>query len=276
MKNHMLILVILTFFNSCSSNKDVNNSFSKNSDDISLYNQAMNKLKEKEFEEAIEIFSELEIQYPYSPWAARGQLFTGFAHYTANQYDEAILTLSKFVELNPNHPLIPYAIYLKAYSYFERIPDINLDQKFSTRAFEEFSELINRYPNSKYAKKSAKHITKLNNHLAAKEIKVGKFYQSNGDYLAAIKRYKIILKDYRKSNLVSECIYRLIESYVSLGLIKQSFYLYKILEYNFPKSKWQKEGLVLVEKYKLNKNLKKYKKKQLDLERLKPLDLELI
>ena len=276
MKNHMLILVILTFFNSCSSNKDVNNSFSKNSDDIGLYNQAMNKLKEKEFEEAIEIFSELEIQYPYSPWAARGQLFTGFAHYTANEYDEAILTLSKFVELNPNHPLIPYAIYLKAYSYFERIPDINLDQKFSTRAFEEFSELINRYPNSKYAKKSAKHITKLNNHLAAKEIKVGKFYQSNGDYLAAIKRYKIILKDYRKSNLVSECIYRLIESYVSLGLIKQSFYLYKILEYNFPKSKWQKEGLVLVEKYKLNKNLKKYKKKHLDLERLKPLDLELI
>ena len=108
----------------------------------------------------------------------------GFAHYTANEYDEAILNLSKFVELNPNHNLIPYAIYLKAYSYFERIPDINLDQKFSMRAYEEFSELINRYQ-SKYAKKSHKHI-KTKNHLAAKEIKVGKFYQSKGDYLAAI------------------------------------------------------------------------------------------
>ena len=191
-------------------------------------------------------------------------------------YDEAILSLSKFVELNPNHPLIPYAIYLKAYSYFERIPDINLDQKFSTRAYDEFSELINRYPKSKYARKSKKHITKLKNHLAAKEIKVGKFYQSKGDYLAAIKRYKIVLKQYRKSKLVSESIYRLIESYVALGLVKQSYYLYKILEFNFPKSKWKKEGLILVEKYKLNKNLKKYKKKQLDLEKLKPLDLELI
>ena len=276
MKNIVLNLILITFLSSCSSNKELDNSFSTNVSDVNLYNQAMIKLKKKKFEEAIEIFTELEIQYPYSPWAARGQLFTGFAHYTANEYDEAILTLSKFVELNPNHSLIPYAIYLKAYSYFERIPDINLDQKFSTRAYEEFSELINRYPNSKYAKKSLKHITKLNNHLAAKEIKIGKFYQSKGDYLAAIKRYKVILKDYRKSKLVSECIYRLIESYTSLGLVKQSFYLYKILEFNFPKSKWQKEGLVLVKKFNLNKNLRKYRKKQLDLDKLKPLDLELI
>ncbi len=275
MKNIVLVLALI-LLSSCSTNEEFNNSFSSNSSDVSLYNQAMAKLKKKEFEEAIDIFTELEIQYPYSPWASRGQLFTGFAHYTANEYDEAILTLSKFVELNPNHPLIPYAIYLKAYSYFERIPDINLDQKFSTRAYEEFSELINRYPKSKYARKSKKHLKKLNNHLAAKEIKVGKFYQSKGDYLAAIKRYNIILKDYRKSRLVSESIYRLIESYVSLGLVKQSFYLYKILEFNFPKSKWQKEGLILVKKYKLNKNLKKFKKKQLDLEKLKPLDLELI
>ena len=276
MRNNLLIIIFLIILSSCSTNKEVDNNFSMNSDDVTLYNQAMVKLKKKEFTEAIDIFSELEIQYPYSPWAARGQLFTGFAHYTSNEYDEAILSLSKFVELNPNHPLIPYAIYLKAYSYFERIPDINLDQKFSTRAYEEFSELINRYPKSKYARKSKKHISKLNNHLAAKEIKVGKFYQSNGDYLAAIKRYKIVLKQYRKSKLVSESIYRLIESYVALGLVKQSYYLYKILEFNFPKSKWKKEGLILVEKYKLNKNLKKYKKKQLDLEKLKPIDLELI
>ena len=78
--------------------------------------------------------------------------------------------------------------------------------------------------------------------MAAKEIKIGKFYQSKGDYLAAIKRYKVILKDYRKSKLVSECIYRLIESYVSLGLIKQSFYLYKILEFNFPNQSGKKKG----------------------------------
>ena len=275
----MILKVLLTslflIIYSCSTNEEISQNFSSY-DDVKLYNEAMKQLKKKEFSEAIDTFTELEIQYPYSPWASRGQLLIGFAHYTANEYDEAILNLSKFVELNPNHSLIPYAIYLKAYSYFERIPDINLDQKFSIRAYEEFSELINRYPKSKYAQKSQKHIKKLKNHLAAKEIKVGKFYQSKGDYLAAVKRYKIVLKEYRQSTQIPESIFRLIESYVSLGLIKQSYYLFKILEFNFPKSKWTIEGLKVAKKYKINKNLKKYRKKQLDLEKLKSSDFDLL
>ena len=275
MRNKVLILIIYFFVYSCSTDEEIANNYSSY-DDIKLYNQGMKHLKKQEFNEAIDIFTELEIQYPYSQWASRGQLLIGFAHYTANEYDEAILNLSKFVELNPNHNLIPYAIYLKAYSYFERIPDINLDQKFSMRAYEEFSELINRYPKSKYAKKSHKHIKKLKNHLAAKEIKVGKFYQSKGDYLAAVKRYKIVLKDYRQSAQIPESIFRLIESYVSLGLVKQSYYLYKILEFNFPKSKWTNEGIKIVNKYKINKNLTKYKKRQLDLEKLKSSDFDLL
>ena len=275
MNINVLTLILILFFSSCSSDKEIKTSIST-ADDVSLYNLAMKDLKKRKYEEAIDNFTELEIQYPYSTWASRGQLMTGFAHYSANEYDEAILSLSKFVELNPNHELIPYAIYLKAYSYFERIPDINLDQKFSTRAYEEFSELINRYPRSKYAVKSKKHIKKLKNHLAAKEIKVGKYYQSQGDYLAAVKRYKVVLREYRQSTQIPESIFRLIESYVSIGLIKQSYYLFKILEYNFPRSQWTREGSKIVEQYKLNKNLAKYKKKQLDLKKLKSSDLDLL
>ena len=269
------ILILILFFSSCSSEREIRQNLSS-SDDVTLYNTGMTHLKKKKYDEAIDNFTELEIQYPYSPWASRGQLMIGFAHYSANEYDEAILNLSKFVELNPNHKLLPYAIYLKAYSYFERIPDINLDQKFSNRAYEEFSELINRYPRSRYAIKSKKHIKKLKNHLAAKEIKVGKYYQSKGDYLAAIKRYKVVLIEYRQSTQIPESIFRLIESYISIGLIKQSYYLFKILEYNFPKSQWTKEGLKIVEKYKINRNLAKYKKKQLDLKKLKSSDLDLL
>ena len=149
------MLISILFFSSCTSDKEITANIAS-SDEVSLYNMGMKHLKKKKYEEAVDNFTELEIQYPYSPWASRGQLMIGFAHYSANEYDEAILNLSKFIELNPNHKLIPYAIYLKAYSYFERIPDINLDQKFSTRAYEEFSELINRYPRSKYAVKSKK------------------------------------------------------------------------------------------------------------------------
>ncbi len=267
-----LMLLLIVF--SCSSNdNETTNTFST---DIKLYESGMSYLKKKEFTEAVEQFTELEIQHPYSKWATKGQLMAGFAHYKANEYEEAILTLSKFIELNPTHQSIPYAMYLKAYSYFERMPDVNLDQKLSIRAVEEFTELINKHPNSIYAKKSLTHLKTLSNHLAASEVKIAKFYQSQGYFLASIKRYKNVLKNYKKSSHIPESIFRLIECYVSLGLVKQSYYFYKILEYNFPRSQWAKESGKIIKEKKINKNLKKFRKKQLDLKSLQPEDFDLI
>ena len=267
--------IVLVFVLGCSTNEktQTTNNFSS---DIVLYKNAMNHLKKKEFDEAVETFTELEIQHPYSKWATKGQLMAGFAHYKANEYEEAILTLSKFIELNPTHKSIPYAMYLKAYSYYERMPDVNLDQKLSDRAVEEFSELINKYPGSKYAKKSISHLTSLKNHLASREIKIAKFYQSQGYFLASIKRYKSVLREYKKSTHIPESIFRLIECYISLGLVKQSFYFYKILEYNFPKTEWAEESEKLIKDNKINLKLKKFKKKQLDLKSLKAEDFDLI
>ena len=267
--------IVLIFVLGCSNNEktQTTNNFSS---DIELYKSAMNHLKKKEFNEAVETFSELEIQHPYSKWATKGQLMAGFAHYKANEYEEAILTLSKFIELNPTHKSIPYAMYLKAYSYYERMPDVNLDQKLSDRAVEEFSELINKYPNSKYAKKSISHLKSLKNHLASREVKIAKFYQSQGYFLASIKRYKSVLREYKKSTHIPESIFRLIECYISLGLVKQSFYFYKILEYNFPKTEWAEESEKLIKDNKINLNLKKFKKRQLDLKSLKAEDFDLI
>ena len=267
--------IVLIFVLGCSNNEKIQttNNFSS---DIELYKSAMNHLKKKEFDKAVETFTELEIQHPYSKWATKGQLMAGFAHYKANEYEEAILTLSKFIELNPTHKSIPYAMYLKAYSYYERMPDVNLDQKLSDRAVEEFSELINKYPNSKYAKKSMSHLRSLKNHLASREVKIAKFYQSQGYFLASIKRYKSVLREYKKSTHIPESIFRLIECYISLGLVKQSFYFYKILEYNFPKTEWAEESEKLIKDNKINLNLRKFKKKQLDLKSLKAEDFDLI
>ena len=274
MFSYLIRLALLLVVLSCSSNdKKTTSTFSS---DIELYKSGMSYLKKREFTEAVEQFTELEIQHPYSKWATKGQLMAGFAHYKANEYEEAILTLSKFIELNPTHQSIPYAMYLKAYSYFERMPDVNLDQKLSNRAVEEFTELINKHPNSIYAKKSLTHLKTLSNHLAASEVKIAKFYQSQGYFLASIKRYKSVLKNYKKSSHIPESIFRLIECYVSLGLVKQSYYFYKILEYNFPRSQWAKESEEIIKEKKINKNLKKFKKKQLDLKSLKPEDFDLI
>ena len=274
MKKILLVSLFLFSLSTCSSEKSIVNNTQLNND-VELYNAGLKLLKTKRFDDAIERFTELEIQYPYSDWSARGQMLIGFSHYSNREYDEAILSLSKFTELNPDHPLVPYAIFLKGYSYYERIPSIELDQEYALQALEEFLELTNRYPNSKYKKKSFEIIKILRNHLSSKELLVGKFYQSKGNYLAAIKRYKQILKKYKRSVHTPESLYRLIESYTSLGLVKQANYLYKILSYNFPKSSWKKEGETLAKKYKINVNLKKYNKQAIDLDNLKDKDFEL-
>ena len=105
---------------------------------------------------------------------------------------------------------------------------------------------------------------------------IGKFYQSKGNYLAAIKRYKQVLKKYKRSVHTPESLFRLVESYTSLGLVKQANYLYKILSYNFPRSTWKKEGDTLAKKYKITENLKRYKKQAIDLNYLKDKDFELV
>tara|TARA_A100001011_G_C14314781_1_gene847409 strand:- start:30 stop:770 length:741 start_codon:yes stop_codon:yes gene_type:complete len=244
-----------------------------NKSDIVLYKEGMNYLKAKDFENAVEIFTELEIIHPYSSLSSKSQLMSGFAQYMANEYEEAILTLTKFIELNPDHESIPYAMYLKAYSYYERMPAVNFDQRTSEKAIEEFRALINKFPKSRYARKSIGHLNTLNNHLAAREVEIAKFYQSQGFYLASIKRYKKILSEFKKSTHIPEAIFRLIECYISLGLSKQAIYLYRILEYNFKKSMWVKEAKQLVLK---KAGFIKFKKKELDLKKLNIDDFDLM
>ena len=268
-------LVFLLIF-SCSTSDEPGKVNYQFENDVKMYNNALKSLKKKEYDIAVDIFNELELQHPYSKWASKGQVMAGFALYSNNKYDEAILTLSKFIELNPNHNLIPYAMYLKGFSYFERIPDIKLDQKFSILAHEVFSELQNRFPNSNYTKKSINHLKTLNNHLASKEMDVGRFYQSQGFTLAGIKRYKVVLKKYRQTIHVPESIFRLIECYISLGLKKQSLYLYRILKYNFANSDWSNEASNLLKTKNINKKLRSLKKKELDINKLNPEDFDLI
>ena len=268
----LVFSLLFTVFSCSSSSKtDINTGISES--DIALYKEGMKYLKLKDFENAVEVFTELEIVHPYSSLSSKSQLMAGFAQYMSNEYEEAILTLTKFIELNPDHESIPYAMYLKAYSYYERMPAVNFDQRTSEKAIEEFRELINKFPKSRYAKNSMLHLKTLNNHLAAREIEIAKFYQSQGFYLAGIKRYKKVISEFKKSTHIPEAIFRLIECYTSLGLSRQAIYLYKILEYNFKKTEWVEEAKELVLK---NANFVKFKKKELDLQKLNIDDFDLM
>ena len=273
MLRRILVFPLLVIMFSCSLTSETKINTGSNKSDVTLYKEGMRYLKAKDFENAVEVFTELEIVHPYSSLSSKSQLMAGFAQYMSNEYEEAILTLTKFIELNPDHESIPYALYLKAYSYYERMPAVNFDQRTSEKAIEEFRELINKFPKSRYAKKSILHLNTLNNHLAAREVEIAKFYQSQGFYLAGIKRYKKVISEFKKSTHIPEAIFRLIECYTSLGLSKQAIYLYKILEFNFKKTEWVKEAKSLVLK---NANFVKFKKKELDIKNLNIEDFDLM
>ena len=266
----LIISFLFFFLLSCSSDdKEANIDYSLRSDSV-LYNEALTALKKKDYLVAHELFTELDLQHPYSKWATKGQLMSGFALYKNNKYDEAIFTLSKFINLNPNNPDLDYAYYLKGYCYLERINQVTRDQKYAKNAFDSFIELNNKFPKSKYSKKSKKHIILLNNQLSGKEMYIGKFYQNKGNFLSGILRYKYIIKNYKKSAQIPEALYRLVECYLSLGLKNQAIRFTKILGYNFSKTQWHSDAQILMKKHSINLSKDYEKDKSLNLDIIDP------
>ena len=261
-KKILLILVLLLIY-SCSSDESVEIDYTLRSDKV-LYNDALLALKKKDFEIAVELFTELDLQHPYSVWATKGQLMASFALYQQNKYDEAILILSKFINLNPNSKYLAYALYLKGFCYYERVSEVTKDQKITQQAFKAFRELLNKFPDSKYSLKAKKHLVLLTNQLAGKEMSIGKYYQKRGNYLAGILRYKEVIQNYKKSALTPESLFRLTECFLSLGINSEAIRMVSILAYNFSNSVWYNDAFNLLQKSKLNiKSIKEIKENNL-------------
>ncbi len=270
-------LFLFIFFSlvSCSTDETLDVDYSMRSD-TKIYNDALNYLNDEKYEEAHELFTELDLQHPYSKWATKGQLMSGFSLYKANKYDESIFVLNKFINLNPNNPKLDYAYYLKGYCYYERINQVSRDQKVAEKAYNSFKELQNKFPNSIYSKKAKNHIALLINQLAGKEMSVGKYYQTRGKFLAGILRYKTILRKYKNSAQIPEALYRIIECYLSIGLEPQAIKLAAILGYNYPSSKWYNDVFSLIKKNEIKFKTEDLRKKNLlDIEKINIDDFSL-
>lgn len=249
MKKKRILIFLITFIvNCCSSNNEMPLDQTLIKSDTSLYIEAFKKLKAGDYEESSELFSELDLLHPYSKWAIKGQLMSGFSLYQENNYEEAIFVLNKFINLNPNDKNLDYAHYLKGFCFYERINNVSRDQEMAKKAEQTFTELKNKFPNSKYSVKAQQHLKMLNNQLAGYEMTVGKYYQKKGRFIAATLRYKTIVKKYQNSAQIPESLYRIIECYLSLGIEPKAISLSNILRFNFPDSIWTKEGLDLMKK----------------------------
>ncbi|MBO6837041.1 MAG: outer membrane protein assembly factor BamD [Alphaproteobacteria bacterium] len=212
-----------------------------------LYNEAMDMLEVRNFEAAILAFEEVDRQHPYSVWATKAQLMSAYVNYRADKYDEAIIALDRFIDLHPGNRDIAYAYYLRAIAYYEQIVDVGRDQKITRLALDGLRDVVRRFPNSEYARDANLKIDLTQDHLAGKEMSIGRFYQRREEHVAAINRFKTVIQQYDTTTHVPEALHRLVESYVALGIRPEAERTASVLGYNFPGSDWYANSYALLE-----------------------------
>lgn len=211
-----------------------------------LYANAKIILDRKRYKEAAVMFDEVERQHPYSVWARRAQLMSGFSYWAARDYPQAVLSAQRFLSLHPGYKDAPYAYYLIAVSYYEQISDVERDQKSSQQALDALTELTRRYPATDYAADARLKIDLVQDHLAGKEMEIGRFYQGRQEWLAATMRFKSVIERYQTTSHVPEALQRLVESYLALGIPEEANKAAAVLGYNYPGSKWYERAFALI------------------------------
>ena len=211
-----------------------------------IYNQAMDRLLSGDSQLAAIDFDEVERQHPYSVWARKSQLMAAYSHYLDNKYDEAIFAAQRFLQLHPGNRDAPYAYYLIAISYYEQIADIGRAQKITELALEALQELVNLYPTSEYARDARLKIDLARDHLAGKEMEIGRYYLERGHHGAAINRFRQVVEIYQTTSHVPEALHRLTEAYLALGIVEEARNTAAVLGHNYPGSEWYVDSYALL------------------------------
>jgi outer membrane protein assembly factor BamD len=207
-----------------------------------LYNNGVDALNNRNYRTANTQFDNVEQNYPYSSWAVNAQLMQGYTQYLQNHYTDAIGTLERFIQLHPTHRDIAYAYYLRALCYYEQIADIQRDQKGTELALTSLQDVVNRFPDSAYARDARLKIDLARDHLAGKEMEIGRFYEQQHLYGAAIGRFQRVVDDYQTTNHVPEALHRLTEIYLILGMKNEARKTASVLGYNYPGSQWYEDS----------------------------------
>lgn len=212
-----------------------------------LYSAATRELERRRYDRAIAFFEEVERQHPYSSWARRSMLMKAFAYYQGNDYDEAIDAVDQFVALHPGNKDAAYAFYLKAMCYYERIRDVGRDQEFTDNAVAALTDVIRRFPDTEYAIDARLKLDLTYDHLAGKEMYVGRFYLRENKHIAAINRFKRVVDEYQTTSHAPEALHRLVEAYMELGIVNEARAAAAVLGYNYPGSRWYRDSYRLFE-----------------------------
>ncbi len=216
-----------------------------------IYNEAVDLLLAGDYGSAARQFDEVERQHPYSQWSTRAQVMAAFAYYENGDYDEAIFAADRFIQLHPGNKDVPYAYYLIGQSYYERISDVKRDQRMSQLAQDAFREVLRLFPDSEYGRDAQLKLELTEDHLAGKEMDIGRWYQQREEYVGAINRFRSVIIGYQTTSHVPEALLRLVESYMALGVVGEAQNAAAVLGYNFPGSTWYEDAFNLLAEHNL-------------------------
>jgi outer membrane protein assembly factor BamD len=212
-----------------------------------LYTSARVRLDRGQYELAAALFDEVERQHPYSIWARRAQLMSAFSYYLAKEHTKSVDSARRFLTIHPGNKDAPYALYLIALNYYEQIEDVNRDQSISKQALDALGELIRRHPETRFAADARLKVDLVRDHLAGKEMEVGRFYQRRKQWLASVVRFRTVIDEYQTTTHTPEALMRLTESYLALGIREEARKSAAVLGANYPGTKWYQRAYALVQ-----------------------------
>ena len=236
-------IAVVGFLSACGSEEDLTKppeSAEK------LYNEAYDQLSDHNYKDSVKSFEEVERQHPSSEWAVNAQIMSGYVSYTTEDYSTAVGTLERFAKLYPNNESTPYAYYLIALCYYEQISDVGRDQKVTEQAMQALREIIRRFPSSEYARDARVKLDLTQDHLAGKEMEIGRYYLRHDDTVAAINRFRFVVENYQTTSHVPEALHRLVECYMKLGVKDEAKRYAAVLGTNFPGNMWYRDAYKLM------------------------------
>ena len=241
-----LLLALALPIAGCSIFEDKKEELAPDEPADKLYNEGLSGLNTGDYDAAKKKFAEVDRQHPYTDWGRKSVLMTTYVNYRDGKYQEAITNGNRYVQLHPTSPDAAYAQYLVGMSYYNQVPDVSRDQERTTRAIAAFDELVRRWPTSEYAEPAKRRASVARDQLAGKEMQIGRFYLARKDWTGAINRFRVVVSQYQQTRHIEEALHRLVEAYLSLGIVGEAQTAAAILGHNYPDSDWYKQSYALL------------------------------
>jgi outer membrane protein assembly factor BamD len=243
----IIFATIFILLSNCAENQfGISDSPSEDKAAEEIFNSGERDILRKRYGDAAEKFTEVERLYPYSDWAKRALIMQVYSFHKDQSYENVVSAANRFIEFHPNDKDVPYAYYLIGLSYYDQVLAIGRDQELAKEALRVFSLITKEYPESKYASSSQMRFNFLRDHLASKEMEVGRYYLKRSHYAPAINRFRGVIEDFSTTSQVPEALHRLVEAYMSLGLVSEAQTAGAILGYNYRSTEWYDRTFALL------------------------------